>query len=53
MKHKENFYQKRRDRFIVDIKGDFRDVIVPSVIEEVSTAPQSAAEPEQVLQSTY
>jgi len=53
MKHKENFYKKRRERFIVNIKGDFRDVIVPSVIEKANTAPQTAAEPEQVMQNAY
>jgi len=53
MKHKETFYRKRRERFIVNIKGDFRDIIVPSVIEEVSTAPQTKTEPERVLQNAY
>ncbi len=53
MKHKLTFYKKRKERFIFDIQGDFRDVIVPSVIEQVSTAPQATEEPEQVLQSAY
>jgi len=53
MKHKENFYLKRRERFIVEIKSDFRDVIVPSIVKEVSEAPESKAQPEQILQSAF
>jgi hypothetical protein len=53
MKHKINFYKKRRERFIFDIQGDFRDIIVPSVVEQVSEAPQASAEPDQVLQNAY
>ena len=51
MKHKINFYKKRRERFILNIQGDFRDIIVPAAVEQVSTVSQTAAEPEQVLQS--
>jgi len=55
VKHKIAFYEKRRERFIYNLKGDFRDIIVPSVVEQqaVSSAPQSAAEPEQVLQNAF
>ena len=53
MKHKMNFYKKRRERFIFNIQGDFRDIIVPAVVEQDSTVPQGAAEPEQVLQSAF
>jgi CRISPR/Cas system-associated exonuclease Cas4 (RecB family) len=53
MKYKINFYKKRRKRFIVEIQSDFRDVIVPSVIEDVDRGSQSTAESEQVLQSAY
>jgi len=53
MKHKNTFYNKRRERFIVNIKGDFRDIIVPTIIEQVDTGPQTYAEPERVLENAY
>ncbi len=53
MKHKKHFYTKRRERFIINIQGDFRDIIVPSVIEQAHTSPQATAEPEQVLQNAF
>lgn len=53
MKHKMNFHKKRRERFIFNIQGDFRDVIVPSIVEQVREAPQASAEPAQVLQNAF
>ena len=53
MNKKKTLYKKRRARFIINIHSDFRDVIVPSVVEQVSTAPQATAEPEQVLQNAF
>ena len=54
IRHKNIFYKKRRDCFIHNLKGDFRDIIVPSVVEQqISTTPQVTTEPEQVLQSTF
>jgi len=33
MKHKTNFYKKRKERFIIDIEGDFKNIIVQSYKE--------------------
>lgn len=53
LKHKKNFYLKRRERFIHNLKGDFRDIIVPSVVEQRSDSPEHSLEPEQVLQNAF
>ena len=33
MKHKTSFYKKRKERFIIDIEGDFKNIIVQSYKE--------------------
>ena len=53
MKHKNTFYKKRRKRFICNIQGDFRDIIVPSLIEQVHESPRTTSKPDHVLQNAY
>jgi hypothetical protein len=51
MKHKKNLYNRRRERFINNLQSDFRDLIVPALVEQTITASHTAAEHEQVPQS--
>ena len=51
-KGKTIYYEKRREKFIRDIQGDFRDTIIPSMALKSAEAGKDLSVPEESMVST-